>query len=248
MTNAPLFTFADGSTLYATTAKWIIRQPVWEGNRTLDPAHATTLQTAIRDPRTIQGPFSVVTHTDELTGAHNHSLIDGQHRQEVLRQYFIANPTGNTVEDFPVLCRRYMVTSHDEAVAIFQTINHAKPMVYKDSPTERLHAMVTALQRAFVSEPSGTGALRAMIRPHCNRPALSTEHLEAALKTYGIPDKTNISPADVVAHAEKMNAWYAENPERIPVTVTKTIWERATLYGFFLGLDPRCAWLQGLIH
>jgi hypothetical protein len=238
-----LFTFTDHSALYATTATWLIKQPVWEANRVLDESHVAALQKSIQDPRSIQGPFSVVMYTDELTGQSTHRVIDGQHRREVLARYFAANPDA---PDFPILCRRYVITDNASAVAIFQQINFAKPMVYKGSPEERLHAMVVALQRAFVSEPNGAGALRALIRPGCNRPALNTEHLETALRRFGIPDRTDITPADVVAHAEKMNAWYAEDESRLTAKMTRTILDRARDYGFYLGLDSRCPWLMGL--
>ena len=242
-TTTSLFTFRDESTLHSTSAQWLTRQPVWEANRVLDESHVAALQASIQDIRSIQGPFSVVTYTDELTGHVSNRVIDGQHRREVILRYFAAHPGA---EDFPVLCRRYYITDNDAAITIFQQINFAKPMIYKGSPEERLHAILVALQRAFVSEPNGAGALRALIRPGCNRPALNTEHLEAALRRYGIPDRTDLTPAAVVAHAEKMNAWYAEDESRLTARMTKTTLDRAREYGFYLGLDPRCPWLLGL--
>ena len=237
-----LFTFADKSKLYSVSARWITSLAVWEGNRVLDPDHVTALQTSITDPTRIQGPFSVVEYTDEMATSQRR-IIDGQHRQAVLTAYFTANPT---VEDFPVLARRYTdVADHTAAVQIFQQINHAKPMVYKGSSTEHLHAIVAALRHAFFADRPRGPPLQ-MIRHGCNRPALSVEHLDTAIKLYRIHERTDLTPADIVAHAQKMNNWFAADHAHIPVTVSHTLMERATEYRFFLGLDPKCGWLMEL--
>lgn len=239
-TNPPIFHYTDGSALYRLTARaFISRFPVWEANRTMDEAHVGDLESSIKSPKEIQGPFSVITYMDE-EGKSVNRVIDGQHRQEVLRRYF-----EKTVDaaDFDVLVRRYLIKDHDAAVAIFQTINHAKPMVYKGSEIERVHETVAALRKNFVGfKPDGTSV--ALIRPSTCRPFLSTETLETALKSY---DLAGIDASKVVAHAETMNAFYAADPSRIPsMKVTKNIMERAMEYGFFLGLDPKCSWLVSL--
>lgn len=236
-----LFTFADNSQLYAVKAKWLTEIPVWEANRVMDEAHVQDLEASIRNPREIQGPFSVVTYLDETTKQPINRIIDGQHRQEVLRRYFAAVATA---EDFPVLCRRYKLDDPDAARTIFEAINHAKPMVYKGSPVERLHEIVAALRKNFVVERGST--MVAMIRTGCNRPALNTEHLERALKLYGLHERTDLDLKTIVAHAEAMNGFYAEDPARIPGRYTRATFERAVEYGFYLGLDPHCSWLMGL--
>ena len=237
-----LFTFADGqSRLYSVSARWITTLPVWEGNRVLDDTHVAALRASIADPTQIQGPFGVVEYADD-TGALQRRIIDGQHRQAVLADYFTENPT---VPDFPVLARRYTgITDHAAAVKIFQQINHAKPMVYKGSSTEHLHEIVTALRRAFLVDRRG-GPLQ-LIRHGCNRPALSVEHLDTAIKLFRIHERTDLTPADIVVHAQKMNDWFAEDHARIPVTVSASTLARAIEYRFFLGLDPRCNWLMEL--
>lgn len=236
-----LFTYTDGSRLYKIPAKsFVARFPVWEANRIMDEAHVASLEASIKTPTELQGPFSVISYTDEENKIQNR-VIDGQHRQEVLRRYFEKNPA---TEDFEVLVRRYPDTKHEAAIKIFQTINHAKPMVYKGSSTERLHEFVAALKRNFISERK-TG-LVALIRPSTNRPFLSTEHLEEAIKVYGLHERMDLTAEQVVAHAESMNAFYAEDLNRITARFTKATLERATEHGFFLGLDPKCAWLLGL--
>jgi hypothetical protein len=160
----------------------------------------------------------------------------------VLRRYFIREPAA---EDFPVLVRRYQIADHAAAITIFQQINHAKPMVYRGSPTERLHDIVTALSRAFLYERKDGSAVM-LIRPGCNRPCLNTEHLEAALKARRILDRPELTPAVIVAHAEKMNAVYALDNTSVPAGHTRSMMVRACEYSFFLGLDPKCGWLAGL--
>ncbi len=207
----------------------------------MDPMHALDLERSVVNPRTLQGPFTVVIYKDEFDAVQVR-ILDGQHRQEVLRRYFAAHADA---EDFQVLVRRYSIHSHEEAVAIFQQINHAKPMVYRGSDTERLHEIVTALKRHFVGErPDGT--MVGFVRPAANRPFLNTEALETALKLYGIHEREDITPDEVVAYADKMNAWFTEDPVRTNARVTRTTLDRAIAYQFFLGLDPKCQWLVGL--
>jgi hypothetical protein len=240
--SADQFTFTDGSQLITAPARWFIQQPVWEANRTLDPDHALDLERTIKDPTTIQGPFSVVAYKDE-EGKPVLRIIDGQHRQEVLRRYFAAH---TEAPDFQVLVRRYQIEGYEEAARIFSEINHAKPIQYRGSDTERLHAIVAALRRHFISERAN-GSIVAMIRPGCNRPALSTEKLEEAIKLYGIHQRADLTPADIVDHATATNGWIAADPgTRIQARVTQGILDRATEDGFYLGLDGRCTWLMGL--
>ena len=122
-------------------------------------------------------------------------------------------------------------------------------MVYKGSSVEHLHAIVTAFRRTFVSTGRTRGAPSVhLIRLNCNRPALSIEILETALKLYGLHERTDLTPAAIVAHAQKMNDWFAEDCTRITAPITHTMLERAMEYNFFLGLDPKCAWLIGLVR
>jgi hypothetical protein len=237
----PIFTFGDGSKLFKFSAKFFaMRFPVWEGNRILDESHVASLE-ASATAGELQGPFSVISYTDD-EGRIQNRVIDGQHRQAVLRHHFETNAAA---EDFEVLVRRYPNTDHATAIRIFQQINNAKPMVYRGSTTERLHDIVTALKRRFLSERTG-GSLTALIRPSTNRPFLSTELLEDALKLYGIHERADLTPERIVEHAISMNAFYAEDPNRVTARYTQATLNRAIEHGFYLGLDPRCSWLQAL--
>jgi hypothetical protein len=240
-----LFEFADGSVLFSISARRLATFPTWEGNRVLDEAHVATLQASIRDPTDIQGPFTVIDYPSEVTpGTKEHRILDGQHRAAVLKRHFESSST--IVDDFAVLVRRYAGRDHEAAIAIFQQINNAKPMVYRGSETERLNLITAAFQKAFVGARKSGEALF-LVRPTCNRPFLSIDTLTTALRTYKIIERTDLTPADIVAHAESMNSFFAEDPVgRIPVTVTHTMMDRAEEYGFFLGLDPKCTWLLPL--
>jgi hypothetical protein len=237
-----LFKYADGSQLYKMSAKnFATRFPVWEANRTIDEAHVKDLEATIRTPTDIQGPFSVITYTDEEGKSHNR-VIDGQHRQEVLRRYF---EWESTAEDFDILVRRYVIENLSDAVKIFQIINHAKPMVYKGSTTERLHEFVSALKRHYIRERAGAPMV-ALIRPNTVRPFLATETLEEMLRVYKIHERDDLTVEQFIAHADAMNAYYATNIRSINGRFTKATLERAVEYNFYLGLDPKCSWLLAL--
>jgi hypothetical protein len=66
------------------------------------------------------------------------------------------------------------------------------------------------------------------------------------IKTYGIHERTDLTPEDFIKHAESMNAFYAEDLHRINAQFTKHTLDRAVEYGFYLGLDPKCSWLLPL--
>lgn len=235
----PLFTFNDGSILRSGPARALLRYPVWEGNRVMDETHVDTLDLATPDPKQLQGPYSIVEYPNTETGVSERRVIDGQHRRAVLERYFARNPTA---PEFQILVRLYRVDSYDDIKPLFCKINLAKPMVYKGSSTEQLHAIVTALRKAFVSDRGH------LIRPNTHRPYLNQEQLEYALKLYRIHERTDITPAAIVAHAEHMNGWFAEDHGRIQCASapTRAMLDRATEIGFFLGLDSRCSWLISL--
>jgi len=221
---------------------FIERFPVWEANRTMDEIHVKDLESSIRSVSDLQGPFSVITYLDD-NKHRQHRVIDGQHRQEVIRRSFARNPDA---DDFEILVRAYPIADHAAAITLFQTINHAKPMIYRGSTTERLHEIVTVLKRRYIGYKAD-GSPVALIRPKCNRPFLSLEALEEAIKTYKIHERTDLTDEKIVTHAEKMNAFYAEDPGRIQTRCTQNTLDRATEYGFYLGLDPTCTWLLGLL-
>jgi hypothetical protein len=240
MTSNILFTYNDGSKLYSVAAKWIATIDVWEGNRVLDESHVESLARTIKNPQDIQGPFSVVEYPDD-EGLPQRKLIDGQHRQAVLKRSF---DSAGAPADFPVLARRYQIADHAAAIAIFQQINNAKPMEYKGSPTERLHEFVEAARRQFISDRVKGNAF--LLRPSTSRPYLSMSDLEAAIKRYAIHERADLSPKEFVEHMEGMNEFYAEDLSRIPHGFTATSLNKAAELGFYLGLDPKCTWLLGL--
>ncbi len=239
--SAPIFLYNDKSQLYRTSAKWLTMIPVWEANRVMDLQHVADLETSIPDPTTLQGIFTIAEYTTptEMTGTQK--LLDGQHRQEVLRRYFLKHPDA---EDFSILVRIYNVTAWDEMVKLFQQINHAKPMVYRGSPTEQLHAIVSALRKEFITERANKPVY--MIRPHCVRPFLDVGHLEEAIKRYALHERTALSVQRFVEHAKSMNAFFGADFSRVNARFSQTTLERAIDYGFYLGLDTSCAWLLGL--
>jgi hypothetical protein len=238
-----LFRYTDGSILRIASAQRLIEFPVWEANRVLDTEHVRALESVIEKPDLIQGPFTVIRYKNEATHTEEWRVIDGQHRQEVIRRHFERSP-GAT--DFPVLCRVYNTTDHSSAIKIFQAINNSKPMVYRGSPEENLHDILIALKQFFISNRGGA-KLVPLIRPGANRPFLSESHLIDAIKRHGLHTRSDITPQTVVDHAEAKNAeWAADTIGKIGANCTQNMLDRATEYGFYLGLDPKCAWLQGL--
>lgn len=70
----PLFTFADGSSLYKLSAKgFVSRFPVWEANRIMD--EALSIEATIKTATELQGPFSVISYTDACRRHHRSCFL-----------------------------------------------------------------------------------------------------------------------------------------------------------------------------
>jgi hypothetical protein len=242
-TPEPLFRYTDCSVLRTASALHLATKvPVWEANRVLDSDHVTALESAIKSIDHIQGPFTIIKYKNDATNTEEWRIIDGQHRQEVLRRYFERYPA---TPDFQVLCRLYNTTDHASAIKIFQAINNVKPIVYRGSPEERLHDILIGLKQFFVTNRGGSKVVP-LIRPGANRPFLNETHLIEAIKAHRLHTRMEIIPQAVIDHAATKNGEWCTTPALSNAVYTQNILDRATEYGFFLGLDPKCSWLTGL--
>jgi hypothetical protein len=240
--SSPLFEFKDHSFLVVKLASWLVQVPTYEANRTIDPQHLKHLIASVKDPQTLQGPFSVVCmcepdETPDLANiAANHvRVIDGQHRAFILRNALAIE----SVCDFSVLVRVYPVNEPNEALNIFHQINNSKSISFEDNKIAiHLHSQLDALRKAFPLTRDFC------IRPKASRPFISNTNMLGALRRHPVWSKPESLSTDLVFHAQKMNNHYHWHPDCIPDNTSPCIMERARKSHFYLGIDINFQWLD----
>lgn len=243
-------TFRDGSQLIEISARWMISNvPAWEGQRTLQSEHVNMLRDKIRNPQDLEGLYVVAVLKSE-EGV-RWGLVDGQHRAEVLREWFRTQPLS---EDFKVIVRLKECASDLEVIELFRTINTQKPMEYTLSPEEKQHELVRLLVTEYQRKDKGH-KLTEMIRSGAKqRPFLATEVLLQHLKDrrFFTKDSPGTYEKTTQEIAERVIAWNTEkvaNPAPYLTSLkglTPSLTAKAITYGFYLGLDPKLGWLSAI--
>jgi hypothetical protein len=238
--------FRDGSELIAISARWLIQIPPWEGQRTLQADHVQTLKKSIHNPQDLEGPYVVAVLQDEA--GPRWGIVDGQHRAEVLREWFRTQPQS---KDFLVVVRLKECASDLEVIELFRTINTQKPMEYTLSAEEKQHELVRLLVTEYQRKDKGH-KLTEMIRSGAKqRPFLATELLLQHLKqrrffSEDSPGTFRVPPQDIAHRIIAWNSEKASDPTAYLATLkglSDTLVARAATYGFYLGLDPKLGWL-----
>ena len=121
-----LHTFHDGSVLRTMSAKELVRVPIWNGQRTLDKAHAARIRDAVGAAvDRLDSGYRIVYYNEPNTGGkmvRQSYLIDGQHRAEVLREHFLSSLCE---PDFTVVVTEKEVESETDAIEFFNAINNS---------------------------------------------------------------------------------------------------------------------------
>ena len=248
--NPPLHTFHDGSTLHKTTAKELLRIPIWKGNRILDTAHVADLQKAIGSRVELLDSGYHIVQYEELDAANKPILqsyiLDGQHRSAVLKDHF-----DNTIcePDFPVLITVKRVTDEEEAIAFFNAINKCKPQLWKVDLTLIVNKYLAALTKRF------NGTKKALlIRPGAtHRPYLSSDKLRDGLLLYAKDLKQ--SSEDVRAFVDRVVRWNTQElgVARMELSLDKVskkevaILEKSIDVGFLLAFDGTFRWIHACL-
>lgn len=248
------YTFRDGSKMIAVSARWMIANvPAWEGQRILQLDHVSKLRASIHNPKDLEGPYVIVVLKGEEGQGQGPrwGIVDGQHRAEVLREWF---QTQSLSTDFEVLVRLKECASDLEVIKLFRTINTQKPMDYQLSPVEKQHELVRLLVAEYQRKDKGH-KLTEMIRSGAKqRPFLATEVLLQHLKGRRFFSTDSPGTCEKTPHeiADRVIAWNTEkvaNPDTYLASLkglTSSLMAKATAYGFYLGLDPNVGWLAAI--
>jgi len=171
-----LHTFTDRSVLKKIKASELVLIPVWKGNRFIDLGHATSIKNAIGDNITSLETtfFRVVKYKDSNGGQEQNYLVDGQHRQYVIKKYYEEHcilPTS-----FDVIIHETTVDSEADAIEYFNAINNVKPQQDND-PKMLANKYILALEAHYKKGK--------LIRPEgkaTKRPFLSNDLLRGVLE------------------------------------------------------------------
>ena len=231
-----IHTFSDKSILHKIKAKELVGIQVWKGNRFIDNEHVNKIKSAIGDrieslDSTI---FRVVKYKDG--DVEQKYLVDGQHRQEVIKKYYEENYI--LPINFDVLLHEKIVDSEAEAIEYFNAINNTKPQQDND-PKILTNKYILALEKHFVKliRPEGKGT---------KRPFLSNDLLRTELQKNASMLKQ--SNEFVKRFIQRVDAW---NKKRIndydlglietkELSVLKSCIEKK----FILAFDSKLPWIK----
>ena len=233
-----IHTFSDRSVLLKMKAKELVGIPVWKGNRFIDLEHANKIGSVIGDKieSLDQTMFKVVKYKDG--DVEQKYLVDGQHRQYIIKKYYeeyYILPT-----NFDVLVHEKTVDSEAEAIEYFNVINNTKPQQDND-PKMLANKYILALEKKFVK----------LIRPEgksTKRPFLSNELLRKVLEQHSsILKQSNESIEQFIKKVEAWNSKKIQEYElgcALVAAKEKTVLDSCLEKKFVLAFDSKLPWIR----
>jgi len=229
-----IHTFNDNSLLVKIKAKELVGIPVWKGNRFIDLAHAEHIGNAIEKISNLDSTvFRVVKYTDGINGNMQKYLVDGQHRQHVLKKYYEEHYL--FPNNFDVLVHEKTVDSEAEAIEYFNAINNVKPQQDCD-PKRMADKYIIALEKTFVK----------LIRFGTKRPFLSAELLRKGLEeNVSMLKQSNEYVQRFITRVEGWNKKKIESYQLgLIETKEESILESCIKKGFILAFDIKLPWIK----
>ena len=232
----------DGSTLKVIQAKELIMLPVWKGNRTMNKEHANQIRNAIGSAvELLDSGYRIVNYDEQdATGrlVRQSYIIDGQHRQHVLKEHFLDNLCEN---DFSVVVQEKDVESEADAIAYFNAINNVRPQKWRTDPALLVNQYIAELEKRF-----NTKATKCIRQGTTCRPYLSVDRLRETLKTHAA--KLEQEPAKIQLFVQKVVDLNASLVASASLRVLENnkdskYWERAADVKFMLAVDPKMKWV-----
>jgi hypothetical protein len=227
----------------------LVKIPVWQGNRTMDKEHANKIRDAIGSAvELLDSGYRIVNYDEQDTNGHlvrQSYLIDGQHRQHVLKEHFL----GQLCEpDFPVLVQEKDVESEGDAIAYFNAINNVKPQRWRTDPALLVNQYIAELEKRF-----NTKASKCIRQGTTCRPYLSVERLRETLKAHAA--KLEQEPAKIQLFVQKVADL---NRSLVISTPLESVFvngkdepkwlKTAVTNEFMLAVDPKMKWVADVLR
>ena len=240
-----LHTLHDGSIVRLIQAKELIRIPIWKGNRIIDQAHVDTIKTSIKDIKSLDFGFRIVSLAVEDAGGNRVRelfIIDGQHRHRVLTDYFTETVCA---EDFPIVVIEKQVADESEIISYFKKLNTQMAIPWKSDPNIIANQYIQALQDEF---NNGKSQAKKLIRAGATkRPYLSSDKLREVLLDLCKRDvlKEGDAVKEFVTRVVAWNTAAVAGADMAALEAKKDsdLIQRAAGLKFMLGVDLKLAWL-----
>lgn len=220
--------------------------PVWKGNRTMNKDHANQIRNAIGSAvELLDSGYRIVNYDEQdATGrlVRQSYIIDGQHRQHVLKEHFLDNLCEN---DFPVVVQEKDVESEADAIAYFNAINNVRPQKWRTDPALLVNQYIAELEKRF-----NTKATKCIRQGTTCRPYLSVDRLRETLKAHAA--KLEQEPAKIQLFVQKVVDLNASLVTIASLRVLENnkdskYWERAAEVKFMLAVDPKMKWVADVL-
>jgi len=235
-----IYTLNDGSTLCTMPAKEFTNIRTWQGNRIMDYRHVESIKTAIgSNIQHLDNGYKIIEcYEADATGADHLTqyIIDGQHRAEVLRQYYKESPSPI---DFDVVVLRKHVESEGDIIMYFNAINHTKSIQWKD-PILLTNMYIAALESAF-----NIHRVKLIRNGSTHRPYLSVDKLRKAFLEY--PDRLKGTKADIDVFIEKVKAYNTYNLTYEMDVKGEPTFKKASELQFTLAMNTKLKWISDLL-
>ena len=240
---SPIHRLHDGSIVRLIQAKELIRIPIWKGNRIIDQTHVDTLKTSIKNIKTLDFGFRIVSLNVEDAGGNRVRelfVIDGQHRHRVLTDYFTETVCS---EDFPILIIEKEVADESEIISYFKKLNTQMAIPWKSDPNLIANQYLQALEGEF-----NKGKGKALIRAGATkRPYLSSDKLREVI--LDLCKRDVLKEGDAVKEfVDRVIAWNTAAVAGADMAVLEAkkdadIIQRAAALKFMLAVDIKLGWI-----
>lgn len=238
-----MHTFHNGSILCISSAKELIKTPIWNGNRTLDKEHANRIRDAVGESVShLDSGYHIIHYNEPDTGGNlvrQSYIIDGQHRAHVLREHFLSSLCE---PDFPVVVTEKTVESEADAIEYFNAINNVKPQRWRTDPAILANQYIAELEKTFNGKTK-------YIRANTVRPYLSVEKLRDVLKAniHNLAQEPSAIRA-FCGRVQAKNQQLLTQSDMIVLSGNKyaKYYERASEAKFMLAVDPKLPWVAEL--
>lgn len=241
-----LHTLHDGSVLTVMSAKDLVQIPIWKGNRAMNLEHVDRIKQAVGDNiQRLDSLYRIVKcPVEDASGNQTYEMciIDGQHRAQVLKDYF---SNSLFVPDFTILAIVKRVDSELEIINCFNTINNVNPITWTDKKLV-VNVYITELVSTFNSKKNEMIRLGATKRPY-----LSMEKLREVLLVNAKNLKETKEEAKLFAN--RVFAWNEKqirDADVLSMGLKKADGDmllKSAKLGFMLAFDPKLSWIPLLL-
>jgi hypothetical protein len=244
-----LHTLTDGTNVKLIDVRNLIQIHIWKHNRFIDYTHVKKIKAEIANKiEKLDHGYWIANIPAYDAGGNiiiEKYIIDGQHRIQVLRDYFA---TCTVAPHFNVLVFEKSFDSEAECIEYFNAINNIKPLEpYIDE---------NLILNNYIAEFSKTFNINKKVPYIRNgktcRPYLSSDKLRTALQAeIKVLPKSHEGIKQIVQAAKEWNTHHIMNRNSIILEIknkkTADMFLKGADMGFILGYDDTLQWIKDII-